>query len=297
MDLPDELTPRAFEEAIDKHIARWTGDQVSPPGLLYHYTDPTGFLGIVGERTIYATDARFLNDRAESTHAFDLLSKGETDAAMLLAIAKLRKGNAVTLHGCYLTCLSEDCDSLSQWRAYGADALGFAIGLETDAVHQASATAIPTVDVRYPLLLRVVYDDAAKAGSLQDVKDLLRYSLVREPTYSDLAFRGAQTLMTFYAITFKHAAFAEEREWRLVWPRFLMTNAPVWQPAFRATQRRGLAPYLAWPLQSDPNDARSSPIRKVYCGPRTPDGTAESCEAFLANKCCATVERSDAPYC
>jgi hypothetical protein len=42
-----------------------------PSRLLYHYTDPTGMLGILQGQTIWATDAQYLND----THEVQLAAK------------------------------------------------------------------------------------------------------------------------------------------------------------------------------------------------------------------------------
>ena len=41
------------------------------PGPVYHYTDQRGFLGILADKTIWATDLRYLNDTREYSLGFD----------------------------------------------------------------------------------------------------------------------------------------------------------------------------------------------------------------------------------
>src|SRR5512133_1541887 len=44
-----------------------------PQGVLYHYTTFSGLLGIVGSRSLWASDIRYMNDSAELKHTADLL--------------------------------------------------------------------------------------------------------------------------------------------------------------------------------------------------------------------------------
>ena len=43
-----------------------------PPTILFHYTTPTGLLGISSSKKIWATDIRFLNDKKEFQHSLDI---------------------------------------------------------------------------------------------------------------------------------------------------------------------------------------------------------------------------------
>jgi hypothetical protein len=44
-----------------------------PEGLIYHYTDLRGLLGILDERKLWATDIRYLNDTSEGTYGLKRL--------------------------------------------------------------------------------------------------------------------------------------------------------------------------------------------------------------------------------
>jgi len=295
MKLPAPLTDKAFEDAVDAMVEERIREFQPPTSrVLFHYTDPTGFLGIVRDRLIYATDSRFMNDPRESRHAFDLL-RAEADDVTNVAIEDLCKRDVLLKHSSYLTCLSELGDSLGQWRAYGADGLGFAVGLDTAAIPKTAAQVgdDAAVTTALPVLFRVIYDDAKKRRFLGDVKDLLTYSQTLGAPLQKTAFSGAQRLMSLFAMTFKHSAFAEEKEWRLTWLGGFMGNRQAWPRKFRATQRYGLAPYLEWNLQVDD----VSPIREVRLGPRNRAETLGVCRTLLdEHRCAAQVYESAVPY-
>jgi hypothetical protein len=118
-----------------------------PPNMLYHYTKRAGLLGIIGERRIYASHIRYLNDANELSHALRLM---ETTMNRLINKAKgnqkqlymqIRKQWLSTLHlnnHVYVTSLSADSDSLSQWRAYCGANNGYSIGFDMNSLVQHS---------------------------------------------------------------------------------------------------------------------------------------------------------------
>jgi hypothetical protein len=54
----------AFREGMRDVTQLWTP---ASPRELYHYTGLDGLVGIVTDRAIWATDARYLNDASELT--------------------------------------------------------------------------------------------------------------------------------------------------------------------------------------------------------------------------------------
>jgi len=53
----------------DAFRERWRGVELTPPEIVYHYTDLKGFAGILGSGTIWATLSSRLNDEMELRHA------------------------------------------------------------------------------------------------------------------------------------------------------------------------------------------------------------------------------------
>jgi len=271
-------------EDLIRRVREAIAPEPLPTAVLYHYTDPAGFLGIVGKRKLYATDARFMNDTRESRHAFDLLVSGQSDDDMRAALDKLKDQDVVMRHGCFFTSVSELPDSLSQWRAYGADGLGFAVGLRASDVgdFHLLRKGDPVDDVepslRQPLRIKVIYCNARKEDLLGIVRQFVAASRQNGPSKKNL-FAAAQRLMTFFAIAFKHDGFSEEREWRLTWVHGHDPKLREWHREFRPTQRHGLAPYVEWAL---PTHA----IAAVTYGPRNREETLKVIRIFLNQHDC-----------
>jgi hypothetical protein len=116
-----------------------------PPAVLFHYTSPTGLVGIARSKTIWATDIRFLNDKKEIQHSLDITHsiiegfyKVNDDPHKLKWLAydfveylriNLRK---MWNPRVYVSSFTEEGDLLSQWRGYcpkGGFSLGFSFNL------------------------------------------------------------------------------------------------------------------------------------------------------------------------
>ena len=122
----------------------------SPPERLFHYTNSHGIVGIMKSKTIWATEARYLNDEKEIEHAKGYIqncasnlrnnmyaSQFSADEKELLEV--LEEGARATRPGVCIAAFSAERDLLSQWRAYsGQD--GYALGL-SGAVLRECATA------------------------------------------------------------------------------------------------------------------------------------------------------------
>jgi hypothetical protein len=228
-------------------------DDRSP--YLYHYTSAQGLEGILRSRSLWATDAAFLNDWKEINYAAEPLIERMTDllgargydetpgaapesrsANISWALEAIRRFTqpdylAHTEHhftwmdgATYVACLSEDHDQLGQWRAYGKG--GYAIGL---AKHGLKETA--------PLLGAVDYGESA----VNRLCDMMIEYFERSPTgnASMDGFRDAIDFCMPRLALVKHDAFEQEREWRLVVSRY---NTALDGIKVRATP--GLVPYV-----------------------------------------------------
>jgi hypothetical protein len=108
--------------------------------FLYHYTTPDGLIGIVENRTLWATDVFYLNDSEEFAlgiqiardYMKDLKEKANSEPSVgrLEWLLKELKGiGPKRKKSVYVSSLSVKDDQLSQWRAYCAGG-GFAIGFK-----------------------------------------------------------------------------------------------------------------------------------------------------------------------
>lgn len=183
------------------------------PDRLWHYTTTDGLLGILGTGKMWATDAMYLNDSRELLEGADRLAWEAATAVadptpnpsqvrrLWLDLHRVLGADATVKlpeQGPYVACFCSEGDLLSQWRGY-ASGSGFAIGFTGPGLQTLAESLRGT-------LLKVVYDtpksgdDALFRSSALTVGESGRHII---PAPEDLA-------------RFKHRAFREEQEWRLV---------------------------------------------------------------------------------
>ena len=131
-------------------------NRVKPEGMLYHYTTQHGLLGILKQKSIWATHIRYLNDTSEGNIVSQVIFEefsGRFNTAPLfqtLGIATdkaegvvesvdedtLGQGSAmasyVTSQNVFVSSFSEHGDSLSQWRAYSERSGGYSVGFRPE---------------------------------------------------------------------------------------------------------------------------------------------------------------------
>src|ERR1700721_2008634 len=105
-----------------------------PDDIVWHYTDGSGFLGIVQSASIHATQVASLNDRNETQYASDLFKaaieklieekKEDVVARTFLqeVLELVREDSVLPTHGTskfFVVCFSGEQDDLSQWDRYG----------------------------------------------------------------------------------------------------------------------------------------------------------------------------------
>lgn len=111
-------------------------------GLLWHYTDTPGLIGIVSNHRLWASSAAFMNDTNEMvTHELALKSayqrirdEFEQETQVLLDEYYGPDAETRNVHDRFLISASEKSDLLTLWRNYGGSGGAFAIGLKPDVL-------------------------------------------------------------------------------------------------------------------------------------------------------------------
>jgi hypothetical protein len=232
-----------------------------------------GLLGIIHNKVIWASDVRFMNDTSENRHLRELLvpllsarldqrydsfhlwmeaarKEDPGEAADNLFAPVTRERFEQLLQGveraiaqfpyteAYVTCFSEESDSLSQWQSYGsAFAIGFEPkflltlkGMTEEDTHDGSPAGLPFFN-------RVDYISAADVSNLES---LLNYALWKLCAITSTAMYGVFAARSPFV---KDTAFAHEKEWRLC-ARTPVFDLPI---KFRAG-RSNIIPYLEIPI-------------------------------------------------
>jgi hypothetical protein len=187
---------------------------------LFHYTDLDAFLSIIQNKKLWLTGAYNLNDYQEiswthrkiGSRLNELSSKhGSQRPDEIWTLLQASSGVP------YICSLSSESDLLSQWRAYGQNGSGVAIGFKH--------TSLPTSERLLPILTSVKQDSLSLHQVIYDEKtqDQLIDSILAP------AFEGAEIDdQTHFAMSmaasqlvglssiFKNPAFSEEKEWRII---------------------------------------------------------------------------------
>ncbi|MEI7687984.1 MAG: DUF2971 domain-containing protein [Planctomycetota bacterium] len=106
------------------------------PSSLYHYCNLNGFMGIIGSHSFHLHQLSMMNDTME----YNWLKKVMKEESVFSGVGRARFDRVLFRYlmekqhdDPYCICFSEEPDDLPQWRAYGDDGRGFAIGFRRDA--------------------------------------------------------------------------------------------------------------------------------------------------------------------
>lgn len=198
------------------------------PPILYHYTSAEGLLGIVSNNVLRASDALYMNDASELEYAKALIQ--EVVEAKLIAgctdrghefLTRCARDNfsILAMLQPYLACFCQNGDLLSQWRAYAGRGGGYAIGFDAGPLGRPSLSLTGTTDAT---LLSVEYARPTQRSLIEERVDSICRALDEcsdeNPTVDmiPVACMLFRETLADLVWSFKHAAFQEEREWRLV---------------------------------------------------------------------------------
>lgn len=192
------------------------------PRKLFHYTNMAGFKGIIESKSLWATDARYLNDSQELIYGEKVVSEqlsiaagryDDEDIKRLLdttrrSYSKLEWGLSI-----FTTSFSESEDDLSQWRGYGSSLGGVALQMDMRPFSCNHCDGS---------MMKVVYDRTDQNRIIDGIIEqmIILYHRIKvhcsellASIHCSIAFRAAVFPLI---LKFKSAYFSAEREWRLI---------------------------------------------------------------------------------
>lgn len=232
------MTKNSDKELKEEHkefLNQFFFEGFQPPPKLYHYTDDGGFNGFFGNKTIWLTSYKFMNDSTEFTYGINILEKKLNEflkqPSYTNEFSKTCKGiwNLIKEDSVapkikpYIYCLSEERDNLGQWRAYAKDGTGYCLEFDSSGLqgldNQILLGQVQYDEDMYEALcanfvqkwLELCLNIAAKNGSF--IPSVEMRLLAR------IFIQCAFSLM----IKFKHKGFWLEKEWRLI--KFLPSDS------------------------------------------------------------------------
>ena len=184
-------------------------------------------MSILKDKTLWATNASYLNDAQELVFAYSLLEQvlearmQRLPSSSLIHVTAeyLLKHLKVTqvVTRTYLVCFSARFDDLNQWRSYCGGGNGYMIGFDVEAL-----AMHPSISRTWKLV-ECVYGRQKQEQKISDLLDVFEESLEgvfpffgRGEVNEGFADRAAVIWATRFAReiapTFKHPAFADEAE-------------------------------------------------------------------------------------
>ena len=237
--MSEELLPRDIAEgisncgeALEKIVSELNAKQQAKtaPALLHHYTDGAGLLGILQSGRIRMTSIFHLNDPSELRHGIEMAcaalerqAVGRHPAVQKFSqqFAEVMRNQLDQLACVFITSFSEHGDDLGQWRSYGADGRGFALGFNgpglekyfseqgetgtTISIEYSDAEALSVMERMVATVLPVI--SLPVGQKLED--GAIRDFLTRLSSTFSLALLRV-------ALLFKHSGYVNEREYRFL---------------------------------------------------------------------------------
>lgn len=293
------------------------GERPDPPDVLYHYTSPSGLVGIVESESLHCTSVHHLSDAEEISYAIgetrpfleeiedELQEHHEFEQEHALLHQMTDALDEIEDEWVFVGSFSPHGNQLSQWRAYCPDRGGYSIGFDGERL--AALATILGFD-----LVQCVYprDDywPNLEGLVRTTLDAFRTGLNEGQPEDELVSDCVDYFhahLARLASRVKHPKFEEEDEWRLV-------SAPYVHDPVELGFRKGpsfLMPYKEFQLwlHSDqemwgeveyaPDDLRL-PITEIIVGPTPHPEAAQLSAHMLCNQSglWPEIELSGIPY-
>lgn len=189
-------------------------EEMTVPEKLYHYTSKEGFLGIIENKTLWASEILFMNDGKETCIPLEILKELLKDDKNVNIKEKIGRDGKDSLElyesfrgfETYVISFSEKKDDLNMWRAYGDNASGVCIEFNTCELLEVLEKNQKIKSMKWR---KCIYDKQEQKNKIQ--------SLLNSVTGSnDFNRSGLFEGLIEFSTYFKHESFRDEHEWRIV---------------------------------------------------------------------------------
>lgn len=199
---------------------------------LYHYTGISSLMGIAESKKIWASNAYYLNDGEEIIYAHRILQKvinerieKESDERVnnfLSQFIEWLKPFSSAGFNIFIFSLSQEMNSLSQWRSYTPHGKGINLGFSPEIIEKISdENELKVARCRYKPeehneIMEALLEKMLETfdGCSDDLNTSVKSKPPGQEFHSFLEdFRG--DILQIFSII-KHPAFEEEKEWRLI---------------------------------------------------------------------------------
>jgi len=225
-----EVTNRV-DEVYNKYINLI--EKVNETESIYHYTSPSGFLGILDNKALWFTDSDFLNDSSESEYFHDTFSSviPKGNGFYINKSFEFKSYFISSLHANayhdgkmtyerkrefrYLASFSTDGDNLSLWNYYTKTPtkVGYNFGINLKPFINSII-----IDSGQRLMHgKVIYDRKVQESILSNMIEEYTaiYKLLSYTYQRNYLFEKLEDNIVYFSMFMKNEAFASENEYRI----------------------------------------------------------------------------------
>ena len=267
------------------HLLQDNESVISYDGLLYHYTTPTGLLGILQNQNIWATEASFLNDLYEIQYGHDM-TKEVLNSYLKNESLYIKNFSQLTLYylhlmnskeeEIYITSFCETSDLLSQWKGYTNFGEGYAVGLNLKKLINTKDNE----EFSHVWIKKVIYDKKTQYKMvkskinhmIKQSKKMIDKENITENIIKENIIKACAKSLAYHlnaqSKRFKSSAFSEEKEWRAIYINSTIANEQRIKNKFRMADST-ITPYIELNLcKNTTNKPHHLPINKIVVGPK-----------------------------
>ena len=210
-------------------------NSLNEDGLLCHYTDMNGLLGIIKSKKLWATNIAYLNDSSEYHDAIRIFNKvidtlltNTPDITIqqkefLESIKSNVEGFAGISDLDFITSFTSSPDLLSQWRGYGNGTSGYCLQFSENEIRESLSSKSQLTHK----IVKCIYDENKKR---HEINTLLRKKLdqVQDAKGEGVTKSINSTIYDLHSTSasFKNHNFSQEGETRII-TTGIKNNKPI----------------------------------------------------------------------
>lgn len=211
---------------VEAKSAEIISRNTSEPNIIYHYCNTNAFFNIVNSKKLWLSSIFSTNDSQEGKFVFELLKSYCYNLKNLTPdqkniIKKIQSTAALNIQNAYSISFSTKNDNLGQWRGYGNDGSGFAIGFSPIDFPMTRGLPNRLYQNYAPLNSAFLQVNYSRTETENMIKDIIDKALNKELSPENVGFFIAKI-----SYICKHPSFQEEEEWRILY-------LPNEQPSFQ----------------------------------------------------------------
>lgn len=247
-------------------------------GIICHYTNAEGLLGIVANKVFWASKSTFTNDPSEIRFAAELIEELVNRRSLKPAFKDALSGETgaiMAYDDIYVLSFSKNPDVLSMWNRYSKGG-GYSLCFDSQMMED-------QISAKYAEILRgrfeVIYDREAQENELSADLEILiteynqgNFLLGKVP---NTKISNAVLRMLFMP---KHECYGDEQEVRYIFtiPNQLGSSSNMFKDWTQFRTRSGeIVPYIE--IKFDPTNI----LKKVYLSPGSSKRQGEGVDLFL----------------